>query len=108
MTAPTPLPLHVCLAIAPELAVADAALALAALESIPKAMITKRKRKRKLEGKQRFVGCEFLLPPTVGIRSAVATVVLMEVEVETKGGGLKVDDERAVTCVYVSTKVKLS
>ena len=76
MTAPTPLPLHVCLAIAPELAVADAALA---LESIPKAMITNRKRKRKWKGKQRFDGCEFLLPPTVGIRSAVAscTVVLV-------------------------------
>ena len=73
MAALTPLPLHACLAIAPELAVADAALALAALESIPIATITKRKRERKLKGKQRFVGCEFLLPPTVGIRSSVAT-----------------------------------
>ena len=103
MAALTPLPLHACLAIAPELAVADAALA---LESIPKAMITNRKRKRKWKGKQRFVGCEFLLPPTVGIRSAVATVVLMEVEVETKGGGLKVDErERAVRCGYVRVHV---
>ena len=96
MAALTPLPLHACLAIAPELAVADAALALAALESIPEATITKRKRKRKWKRKQCFVGCEFLLPPTVSIRSSVAAVILVgewrwrqgggRGEVETKGG----------------------
>ena len=77
MKALTPFPplVHVCLAIAHELAAADAALALVAMESMPEAMITKRKRKRKWKRKQCFFGYELLLPPTVSIRSSVAAVV---------------------------------
>ena len=44
------------------------------MESMPEAMITKRKRKWKRK-QQCFVGCELLLPPAVSIRSSVAAVV---------------------------------